>query len=136
LTRLGRGGVPRRAILAGTVVGFISVIFEVFSPDRVFAFIVNSYGAVALFVYLMIAISQVVLRRRADRDGRELTLRMWLFPWLSYLTIGAMAAVAGAMAVLPDTRTQFFVSLLTVLVVLGAYQARVAHERRRADLRG
>jgi gamma-aminobutyrate permease len=136
LTRLGRGGVPRRAILAGTVVGFISVIFEVFSPDRVFAFIVNSYGAVALFVYLMIAISQVVLRRRADRDGRELTLRMWLFPWLSYLTIGAMAAVAGAMAVLPDTRTQFFVSLLTVLVVLGAYQARVAHGRRRADLRG
>ncbi|HZZ48132.1 MAG TPA: amino acid permease [Pseudonocardia sp.] len=136
LTRLGRGGVPRRAILAGTVVGFISVIFEVFSPDRVFAFIVNSYGAVALFVYLMIAISQVVLRRRADRDGRELTLRMWLFPWLSYLTIGAMVAVAGAMAVLPDTRTQFFVSLLTVLVVLGAYQARVAHGRRRADLRG
>jgi AAT family amino acid transporter/GABA permease len=129
LTRLGRGGVPRRAILAGTVVGFVSVIFEVFSPDRVFAFIVNSYGAVALFVYLMIAVSQVVLRRRADRDGRQLPLRMWLFPWLSYLTIGAMVAVAVAMAVLPGTRPQFFVSLLTVLVLLAAYEARAARTR-------
>jgi AAT family amino acid transporter/GABA permease len=126
LARLGRGGVPRRAILAGTVVGFVSVVCEIFSPDRVFAFIVNSYGAVALFVYLMIAISQVVLRRRADADGRELPLRMWLFPWSSYLTIAAMVAVAGAMAILPSTRSQFLVSLGTVLVLLAAYQVRTA----------
>ncbi|WP_037078877.1 amino acid permease, partial [Pseudonocardia spinosispora] len=129
LTRLSSNGVPTRAILAGTVVGFISVVFEYVSPDRVFAFIVNSYGAVALFVYLMIAVSQIVSRRRAERDGTTLPLTMWLFPWSSYLTIAAMAAVILAMAVLPDTRSQFFLSLLTVAVLLGAYQLRVSRSR-------
>lgn len=126
LTKLGPTAVPSRAILAGTVVGFVSVAFEFFSPDRVFPFIVNSYGAVALFVYLMIAISQVVSRRRAEREGLTLELRMWLFPWLSYLTIAAMAAVILAMAFLQDTRSQFLLSLLTVLVLLAVYQVRAA----------
>jgi AAT family amino acid transporter/GABA permease len=125
LTEVSRGGVPRRAILAGTVVGFVSVVFEFFSPDRVFAFIVNSYGAIALFVYLLIAVSQVVSRRRAQRQGTELALKMWLFPWLSYATIAAMLAVIAALAAMPDTRTQFLLSLLTVAVILAAYQVRV-----------
>ncbi|WP_037063665.1 amino acid permease, partial [Pseudonocardia acaciae] len=123
-TRLSRTGVPRRAILAGTVVGFVSVIFAFFSPDVVFAFIVNSYGAVALFVYLMIAVSQVTMRRRMADRGAELPLKMWLFPWLSYATIAAMATVILAMAFLPDTRSQFFLSLFTVAVILVAYQVR------------
>jgi GABA permease len=128
-TKLSRSGVPRRAILAGTVVGFISVIFAFFSPDLVFPFIVNSYGAVALFVYLMIAISQVSLRRRLEDQGARLPLKMWLFPWLSYITIAAMAAVICAMAILPDTRSEFFLSLVTVAVILVAYQLRARQGR-------
>jgi GABA permease len=49
---------------------------------------------------------------------------MWLFPWLSYTTIAAMLAVILAMAVLPDTRSQFYLSLVTVVVILAAYEAR------------
>jgi GABA permease len=128
-TKLSRNGVPRRAILAGTVVGFISVIFAFFSPDLIFSFIVNSYGAVALFVYFMIAISQVRMRRGLDRQGIELPLKMWLFPWLSYATIAAMAAVILAMAFLPDTRSEFFLSLVTVIVLLLIYQPRARRER-------
>ena len=131
LTRVGRGGVPRRAIVAGTVVGYASVLAAYLSPDVVFQFLVNSYGAVALFVYLMIALSQVRMRRRLERTQPEaLTLKMWLFPWLSYLTIGLMAAVILAMAVLPDTRSQFWLSLLTLAVILVGYQIRVGRRPR------
>ena len=129
LTKLGGNQVPQRAILAGTVVGFVAVIFEYFSPDRVFAFIVNSYGAVALFVYLLIAVSQVALRRRAERDGTPLALKMWLFPWLSYATIAAMLVVILAMAFLPDTRSQFYLSLVTIVVILAAYEVRARVHR-------
>lgn len=130
LTKLSGSGVPRRAILAGTVVGFISVIFAFFSPDLVFPFIVNSYGAVALFVYFMIAVSQVRMRRKLDAEGAELPLKMWGFPWLSYATIAAMGSVIIAMAFIPDTRPEFFFSLLTVAVILVAYQIR---QRRGRD---
>lgn len=132
LTRLGGGGVPRRAILAGTLVGYGSVLAAYFSPDVVFAFLVNSYGAVALFVYLLIAVCQVRMRRKLEREEPEvLGLRMWLFPWSSYLTIGMMAIVVLAMGVLPGSRSQFWLSVLTFAVILAAYQVRNVHRRRR-----
>ncbi|GHE38997.1 gamma-aminobutyrate permease [Streptomyces longispororuber] len=124
-TRLGRGGVPRRAILAGTSVGYASVVAAWISPDVVFQFLIDSYGAVALFVYLAIALAHLRMRRVLERTAPErLTLRMWGFPWLSRLTVAAMTAVIGAMAFLPDSRAQFWLSLLTVAVVLGAYEVR------------
>ena len=133
LTRVGGGGVPRRAILAGTVVGYASVLAAYFSPDVVFAFLVNSYGAVALFVYLLIAVAQVRMRRKLEREEPEaLGLKMWLFPWLSYLTIFMMAVVVLAMGVLPDSRSQFWLRVLTFAVILTAYQVRNIRRRRRA----
>ncbi len=124
-TRLSASGVPRRALLAGTSVGYLSVIAAWISPDVVFRFLINSYGAIALFVYLAIAVAQVRMRRRLERAAPErLTLKMWLFPWLSWVTVGLMAAVIGAMAVLPDSRAQFWLSLLTLAVVLAAYEIR------------
>lgn len=130
-TKLSKGGVPRRAILAGTVVGFISVIFAYVSPDVIFQFLINSYGAVALFVYLMIAISQIRLRRKLEETEPEsLTFKMWLFPGLSYATVALMGAVLVAMAILPKTRSEFFLSLVTVAVILVCYQLRTSRPGR------
>lgn len=120
LGRVGRAGVPRPAVLAGTLVGYAAVFVAYLSPDLIFQFLVNSYGAVALFVYLAVAASQVRLRHR-EGPGE---LRMWFFPWLSYLTITVMAVVVAAMAFLPDTSSQFWFSLLTLAVVLVASEVR------------
>ena len=79
----------------------------------------------ALFVYLMIAISQVALRRKLEaRDPEALGLKMWLFPWLSYATIALMGAVIVAMAVLPTTRSQFWLSVVTLAFILIGYEFR------------
>ncbi|NLU67691.1 amino acid permease [Streptomyces sp. HNM0574] len=124
-TRVGASGVPRRALLAGTVLGFASTVAAWASPEGIFAFLINSYGAVALFVYLLIGIAQVRMRRRLEREAPErLGLRMWGFPWLSYAAIAGMGAVLAAMAVLPDSRAQFWISTLTLALVLGAYELR------------
>ena len=48
-------------------------------------------------------------------------MRVWLFPWLSYATVAAMLAVMVAMAVTPELASQFYFSLLTLAVVVGAY---------------
>ncbi|MFE5508801.1 amino acid permease [Amycolatopsis japonica] len=124
-TRLSGSGVPRRAILAGTVIGYVSVIAAYTSPDLIFQFLVNSYGAVALFVYLSIALAQVRLRRRLEReDPDKLTLKMWLFPWLSYATIALMGGVILAMALLPSTRSQFWLSAVTLVLILVGFEIR------------
>ncbi|UUL75553.1 amino acid permease [Pseudarthrobacter sp. Fe7] len=130
-TKLSNNGVPRRAILLGTTVGYVSVIAVYLWGDVVFTFLVNSYGAVALFVYLVIALSQVVLRKRLEReDPASLKLKMWLFPWLSYATIALMLAVIAAMALLPSTQSQFLMSGLTLVVILVGYEIRKRYGRR------
>ncbi len=69
------------------------MVANAISPEKVFLFLLNSSGAVALFVYLLIAISQVILRRRYEREAPEkLEVRMWGFPWLSYLVIAGCSS--------------------------------------------
>ncbi|WXZ51367.1 hypothetical protein WDV94_01870 [Clavibacter tessellarius] len=89
------------------------------SPDTVFLFLLNSSGAIILFVYLLIAISQIVLRRRNGSSG--LVVRMWLFPGLSILTVVGIVAVLAQMALDPEIRPQLVLSLVAWVVVLGLY---------------
>jgi GABA permease len=112
-------GVPRQAVLVSTVVGFITVGLNYISPDRVFLFLVNSSGAIALFVWLVISVSQLKMRRQLEREGRTLELKMWLFPYLTWLTIVSIVALCIGMVVLPETRSQMYVSLALAAIVIG-----------------
>src|SRR5689334_8582073 len=104
LITVNRRGVPVWTILASTVIGFLSVIAAYVSPDTVFLFLLNSSGAVILFVYLLIAASQLVLRRRTPEA--ELTVKMWLFPVLTIVAIAGILAVLVQMGLTKDTRWQ------------------------------
>jgi GABA permease len=105
LARLNGRGVPVPAILAGVVFGAGAVLMSYVSPGLVFAFLVNSYGTVALFVYLVIALSELRLRRRLEREAPErLRVRMWAYPYLTYAAILAMIGILCAMAFIPDQR--------------------------------
>lgn len=119
LVALNSRGVPVWAILASTVVGFLSVIAAYVSPDTVFLFLLNSSGAVILFVYLLIAISQFVLRRRTPDE--DLKVRMWLFPGLTIVAAVGILAVLVQMGFTDDTRSQLLLSLLSWAVVVGLY---------------
>jgi GABA permease len=138
LTRLSSRGVPSWAILASTVVGFLCVIAAYVSPDTVFLFLLNSSGAVILFVYLLIALSQLVLRRRTPDE--ELVVKMWGYPVLTVVAVLGIIAILGQMAVKDDTRSQLLLSLLSWAVALVGYVVtrRVRHrggatqERERA----
>jgi AAT family amino acid transporter/GABA permease len=79
-------------------------------------------------------ISHVRLRHQAIAVNRSLPMPMWWFPWLSYLTIAAIAAVLLAMALTPALQTQFWTSALSIVVTLGAY-AYVAYRRESPSAR-
>lgn len=107
LARLSRSGVPVRAILFATLFGYGAVVMSYVSPDKVFAFLVNSYGTVAIFVYILIAISQLRLARRLEREApHRLKVRMWAFPYLTWIAIAGMVGIVVAMAFIPDQRTR------------------------------
>jgi GABA permease len=114
-------GVPVWAILSSSVIGFLCVIAAYVSPDTVFLFLLNSSGAIILFVYILIAISQILLRRRTPDD--KLKVKMWGFPVLSILTVAAMLVVLAQMGLDPQTRPQLVLSLLAWGVFLLAFAA-------------
>ncbi len=96
------------------------------SPDKVFLFLVNSSGAIALFVWLVISVSQLRTRRKLEASGQELELKMWFFPYLTYATIAAIIALCIGMLTLDSTRSQMIVSLglAAILVGIGLYRYR------------
>ena len=122
LVALNGRGVPMLAILASSVVGFLSVIAAAVDENGVFLFLLNSSGAVILFVYLLISISQIVLRLRADDSA--LTVKMWFFPVLSVLTALAIVGVLVQMGLTDDVRSQLLLSLLSWAVVLVLYAGK------------
>jgi GABA permease len=125
LAVLSRRGVPVRAILLGTLFGYVAVVMSYVSPDTVFAFLVNSYGTVAIFVYVVIALSELRLRARLEREAPDrLILRMWAYPTLTYVTIAAMLAIVLAMGFIPDQRTPLLFGLISLGVLLIAFAAR------------
>jgi len=119
LTKVSRRGVPHTAILSSSVVGFLCVILAKVSPGAVFLFLLNSSGAIVLFVYLLIALSQIVLRLKTPPE--QLRVKMWFFPALSILTVAAIVGVLVQMAFHPTARVQFWLSLLSWAVVIVLY---------------
>jgi GABA permease len=126
LAKLSRNGVPSRAILLGTLFGYGAVVMSYVSPDKVFAFLVNSYGTVAIFVYLLIAISQLRLRARLEReDPARLRVRMWAYPYLTYVAIVGMLSIVLAMAFIPEQRTPLIFGVISLGLLLLGFGARV-----------
>ncbi|HUO20659.1 MAG TPA: amino acid permease [Steroidobacteraceae bacterium] len=127
MARLDRRGVPVAAILASTAFGYVTVVMSYLSPERIFAFLVNSYGTVAIFVYVLIAFAELRLRRRLEREAPErLRIRMWGYPWLTCVAIAGMIAILAAMAVLADQRVSLGFGVISAAVLLAAYAVRRA----------
>ncbi|MFH8754484.1 amino acid permease [Streptomyces atroolivaceus] len=117
------GGVPRRAVLASVAFGFVSVLLNLKWPDTVFLYMLNSVGAVLLFVWGLIAASQLRLRRLLEREAPgALALRMWCFPYLTWATLAGLLAVLLLMLTDDVARPQVLWSAgATGLVLLVAW---------------
>ncbi|MFI5659213.1 amino acid permease [Streptomyces sp. NPDC051684] len=131
LLKVSGGGVPRRAVLASVAFGFISVLLNLEWPDTIFLYMLNSVGAVLLFVWALIAVSQLRLRRRIEQEAPErLVLRMWAFPYLTWVAIVAMAVVFGLMLTDDTARPQLMWSTGATLLVLAVAGVRELRARR------
>ncbi|MGW1722920.1 amino acid permease [Streptomyces sp. NPDC002306] len=126
------GGVPRVAVLTSCVFGFVCVVLSYWRPDDVFPWLLNMIGAVILVVWIFIAVSQLRLRGRLEREAPGgLVVRMWAFPALTWIALAGMTTVFVLMAREPGTRVQLYSTGGMTLVL-----AAVGYARQRARARG
>ncbi len=131
LIKLNARRVPVRSVLLCGAAGVAGILAAIKAPRGVFAFLVDASGALMVFVYGMIALAHLRLRRARERAGKpHPAVTLWLFPWSSYMAIGAMGAILIAMQFTPGLGVDLHVSLISVAVVTLAYL--VLRTRRRA----
>ncbi|GAA2433829.1 amino acid permease [Streptomyces lavendulocolor] len=125
-------GVPTAAILASVAFGFAAVYFNYAFKDTVFDFLLSSSGAVALFVWLVICFTQLRMRGILMREVPEkVTVKMWLFPYLTWATAAMITFVLAYMVYDKDNREVVLLSTLVaaVVVAVGVVLGRVRKAR-------
>ena len=133
LIQLNRRKVPVKSVLLCAFAGVGGILAAVAAPQRVFAFLVDAAGALMVFVYMIVAIAQVRLRRKREQAGEPPPpLTMWLFPWATYAAIAGMAGVLIAMTCTPSLAGELHVSLVALAVVIVAYLILRARRPRAA----
>ncbi|MDF3936484.1 GABA permease [Pseudomonas citronellolis] len=124
---------PVYAVLLSTAMAFLCTFANYLAPAEVFNFLLASSGAIALLVYLVIAISQLNMRKKLLAQGHQLTLKMWLFPWLTWAVIIFIVAALVIMMIRPDHRMEVVATaLLTIVVVCSGL---LVSNRRKAQQR-
>ncbi|MBV7296002.1 amino acid permease [Corynebacterium sp. TAE3-ERU12] len=119
MTRVNSRGVPTGGILVSGLVGFICVGAGYVWPDTIFLYLVNSSGAVVLFVYVFIGLSQIIMRPRfemamADKGG--LSFKMIGWPVVPALITGLIVVIIIAMGLREGTRAEFTQSMISLVV--------------------
>ncbi len=127
-SRTTRSGTPWVAVLLSTAAAFLAVIANYLAPSAVFEFLLASSGAIALLVYLVIAASHLVLRKKREARGETLSYRMWLFPGLTWVTMVFIVGVLIAMLFNQQHRPEIIATGLLTLAVVAA--SRIVQRKR------
>ncbi|WP_369301680.1 GABA permease [Pseudomonas sp. N2-5-1-1] len=117
--RTNKSGTPYCAVLLSTGAAFLAVFANYVAPAAVFEFLLASSGAIALLVYLVIAVSQLRMRQKRTAAGEKIVFKMWLFPGLTYAVMVFIVGTLTIMLFQEAHRVEIIATgILSLLVVL------------------
>ena len=132
--RTNKSGTPYWAVLLSTGAAFLAVFANYVAPAAVFEFLLASSGAIALLVYLVIAVSQLRMRQKSVAAGEKLEFKMWLFPGLTYAVMVFIVGTLTIMLFQEAHRVEIIATgVLSLLVVTAGL---VVASRRKAQRAG
>ncbi|WP_226476718.1 GABA permease [Pseudomonas sp. MWU16-30323] len=115
-----KSGTPYWAVLLSTGAAFLAVFANYVAPAAVFEFLLASSGAIALLVYLVIAVSQLRMRQKRTEAGEKIAFKMWLFPGLTYAVIVFIVGVLTIMLFQEAHRVEIMATGILSLLVIAA----------------
>ncbi|WP_411373601.1 amino acid permease [Arthrobacter sp. MPF02] len=127
LTRLSGASVPMLAVGVSVAFGFIATVLELLFPEKILPALFQLVGSTCLVVWGSALVSQLVLRRRADRDGTPLPLRMKGFPVLTVVGLALLGVIFAVGFSAESSRVQLFgtFALIAGIAAACAVAARV-----------
>ncbi|WP_052302749.1 amino acid permease [Cellulomonas flavigena] len=135
LQRVSRRDVPWVAVVVSVVLALVAVALNWLLPDALLGILLNAAGASLLVVWVLVAVSQLRLRPRlvAAAGAEGLPLRMWGYPWLTWVTLAGLGGVVVLMLWDAAARAQLAATAGLVAVVVGIWLVTEAARRRRSS---
>ncbi len=133
-TRTNKSGTPYWAVMLSTGAAFLCTFANYVAPAAVFEFLLASSGAIALLVYLVIAFSQLRMRKQRMARGEKIVFSMWLFPGLTWAVIIFIVAALTIMLFQEAHRVEILATGLLSLMVVAA--GLLVSRRRKLEKRG
>ena len=126
-----RNKTPYVAVSASVILCTVAVVMNYLAPDLVMPMLLNAVGSTLLVTWGFIALSQLILRIRADKDPSiHLPVRMPGFPYLSILALVMLAGIVVLALFDPASRTQLLATL-GLTVAIGVLNALAQRRSRR-----
>lgn len=97
--------------------GFVATVLELLFPEKILPALLNLVGSTCLVVWGTALVSQFILRRRADREGVELPLRMKGFPYLTIVGLVLLGIIFVVGFANPESAGQLIGTFLLILVI-------------------
>jgi len=129
--RTNKSGTPYWAVMLSTGAAFLAVFANYVAPAAVFEFLLASSGAIALLVYLVIAVSQLRMRQKRTAAGAKIVFKMWLFPGLTYAVMVFSVGTLTIMLFQEAHRVEIIATGVLSLLVVAA--GLLVSSRRKAQ---
>jgi len=124
LTRTAANQTPIVGVLVACAAGAAATLGQLFLRADVFTLLASSTGAIGLFIAILTVLAQITQRRRFEADGVAMPVKVWLFPWLSYLMIVGLVGVFLLIALAPGQAPSLLLSGLTLCAVFAGLAVR------------
>lgn len=126
LATTSRNGVPWVTVLAMAGALFVGVVLNYLMPKNVFLMVAAIATFATVWVWLMILLSQVAMRRRLSRaEVAALKFRVPFWPVAPALTILFMVFVIAMLGYFDDTRAALYVGLAWLALLALVFFARI-----------
>ncbi|EXS23471.1 amino acid permease family protein [Acinetobacter baumannii 573719] len=128
--KLSRNGVPWMTVVVMAGVLLIGVVLNYLIPENVFMIIASIATFATVWVWLMILLSQVAMRRKlSTAEIKALDFPIWGWPYAPAFAIGFMAFILVMMGYFPDSRPAIYVGITWLALLTIAYRIWVKPEQ-------
>jgi histidine transporter len=132
-TATSRHGVPWVTVLVMTIALLVGVVLNYLIPEGVFLIIASIATFATVWVWLMILLSQVAMRRRLSAEEvAALKFKVPLWPVGPALAIAFMLFVIGMLGYMEDTRIALYVGAGWIVLMSAAYHFGVKPKQAQA----
>ncbi|AVB16986.1 MULTISPECIES: amino acid permease [Pseudomonas syringae group] len=120
--RLSRHGVPWMTVLVMGIALLCGVLLNYLIPKDVFLLIASLATFATVWVWLMILLTQVAMRRSMNRDeAAQLKFAVPFWPYGPAAAIVFMLFIFGVLGYFPDNRAALIVGAIWIVLLLIAY---------------